>query len=256
MSSVITPWSSRTLISASPKSSPTGPTIRTSVKKLAARAKWTAEPPSIRSRSPKGVRTESKAIDPTAVSDISWWREGYSDRGVRRPGGAQGRRGSRPRTGRRPGRGERGPRRDELRGYARDPKRLPRRADPAADPRRGDQRHDARRAPRGGDGWQRGIRAEGRRARGVAGPTSGRGQRRPGRRTAAAGPDGACAAPLLRPHRGGRDGRDRGRGGWYRDARRPARQASRRPGDRAGLQRGETGARRAARSGRNGGLSR
>jgi hypothetical protein len=40
------------------------------VKKLAAREKWTAAPPSIRSRSPKGVRTESKAIDPTTVSDI------------------------------------------------------------------------------------------------------------------------------------------------------------------------------------------
>ena len=53
-----------------PKSSPTGPTTRTSVKKLAAREKWTAEPPSIRSRSPKGVRTESNAIEPTTVSDI------------------------------------------------------------------------------------------------------------------------------------------------------------------------------------------
>jgi hypothetical protein len=43
----------------------------TVVKKLAASAKWTAEPPNIRSRSPKGVRTESKAIDPTTVSDIA-----------------------------------------------------------------------------------------------------------------------------------------------------------------------------------------
>ena len=41
------------------------------MKKLAASEKWTAEPPSIRSRSPKGVRTESNAIDPTTVSDIS-----------------------------------------------------------------------------------------------------------------------------------------------------------------------------------------
>src|SRR5207247_571197 len=48
-----------------PKSSPTGPTTRTSVKKLAASEKWTAEPPSMRSRSPKGVLTASKAIDPT-----------------------------------------------------------------------------------------------------------------------------------------------------------------------------------------------
>jgi hypothetical protein len=39
------------------------------VKKLAASEKWTAVPPSIRSRSPNGVRTESKAIDPTTVSD-------------------------------------------------------------------------------------------------------------------------------------------------------------------------------------------
>ena len=53
------------------KSSPTGPTTRTSVKKLAASAKWTADPPSIRSRSPNGVRTLSKAIDPTTVSDTA-----------------------------------------------------------------------------------------------------------------------------------------------------------------------------------------
>src|SRR2546421_3118586 len=65
MSSVFTPRSRSTAYSSSPKSSPTGPTTRTSVKKLAAREKWTAEPPSIRSRSPKGVLTASKAIDPT-----------------------------------------------------------------------------------------------------------------------------------------------------------------------------------------------
>jgi hypothetical protein len=40
------------------------------VKKLAARLKWTAEPPSIRSRSPNGVRTESYAMLPTTVSAI------------------------------------------------------------------------------------------------------------------------------------------------------------------------------------------
>ena len=67
MSAVSIPWSVSTAISSSPKSSPTGPTTRTSVKKLAASAKCTAEPPSIRSRSPNGVRTESKAIDPTTV---------------------------------------------------------------------------------------------------------------------------------------------------------------------------------------------
>ena len=43
-----------TSYSSSPKSSPTGPTTRTSVKKLAASEKWTAEPPSMRSRSPNG----------------------------------------------------------------------------------------------------------------------------------------------------------------------------------------------------------
>ena len=44
---------------ASSKSSPTGPTGRTSSKNDAARAKWVAAPPSIRSRSPKGVLTAS-----------------------------------------------------------------------------------------------------------------------------------------------------------------------------------------------------
>src|SRR3954468_21770290 len=68
MSSVITPRLERTPSSSSPKSSPTGPTTRTSVNMLAASEKWTAEPPSIRSRSPKGVRTESNATDPTTSS--------------------------------------------------------------------------------------------------------------------------------------------------------------------------------------------
>src|SRR4051794_17935144 len=57
----------RTSYSSSPKSSPTGPTTRTSVKKLAASEKWTAEPPSMRSRSPNGVFTESKAMEPTTT---------------------------------------------------------------------------------------------------------------------------------------------------------------------------------------------
>src|SRR3954451_16108307 len=65
MSSVLTPLSCSTAYCSSPKSSPTGPTTRTSVKKLAASEKWTAEPPSIRARSPNGVLTASKAIDPT-----------------------------------------------------------------------------------------------------------------------------------------------------------------------------------------------
>src|SRR3954454_21116049 len=56
-----------TSYSESPKSSPTGPTTRTSQKKLAASEKCTADPPSMRSRSPKGVFTESNAIDPTTT---------------------------------------------------------------------------------------------------------------------------------------------------------------------------------------------
>src|SRR5437764_5550404 len=67
MSSVFTPREWSTSYSASPKSSPTGPTTRTSVKKLAAKEKCTAEPPSIFSRSPKGVLTASNAIDPTTT---------------------------------------------------------------------------------------------------------------------------------------------------------------------------------------------
>src|ERR1700739_2135624 len=70
MSSVITPRPCSTSRCSGPKSSPTGPTIRTSVKNEEASEKWTAEPPSIRSRLPKGVVTASKAIDPTTVSDI------------------------------------------------------------------------------------------------------------------------------------------------------------------------------------------
>ena len=68
MSSVTMPRLSSTSNCSAPKSSPTGPTGRTSVKKLAASEKWTAAPPSMRSRSPNGVLTASKAIDPTTVS--------------------------------------------------------------------------------------------------------------------------------------------------------------------------------------------
>ena len=70
MSSVLTPRSRSTAYSASPKSSPTGPTTRTSVKKLAASEKWVAAPPRMRSRSPKGVLIASNAIDPTTVTDM------------------------------------------------------------------------------------------------------------------------------------------------------------------------------------------
>jgi hypothetical protein len=70
MSSVRTPCPWSTSYSDSPKSSPTGPTGRTSVKKLAASEKCTAEPPSARSRSPNGVFIASNAIDPTTVRDM------------------------------------------------------------------------------------------------------------------------------------------------------------------------------------------
>ena len=56
---------------SSPKSSPTGPTTRTSSKKEAASAKCVAAPPTIRSRLPNGVATVSKAIDPTTVMAIA-----------------------------------------------------------------------------------------------------------------------------------------------------------------------------------------
>src|SRR3954452_16091371 len=69
-SSVTVPRVRRTAMSSSPKSSPTGPTTRTSSKNDAARPKWVAAPPSIRSREPNGVLTASKAKDPTTVTLI------------------------------------------------------------------------------------------------------------------------------------------------------------------------------------------
>ena len=71
MSEVSTPRRERISCSSGPKSSPTGPTTLTSVKKLAASAKCTAEPPSMRSRAPNGVVTLSNAIEPTTVRDTS-----------------------------------------------------------------------------------------------------------------------------------------------------------------------------------------
>ena len=68
MSSVITPRRRSTSYSASPKSSPTGPTTRVSAKNDEASEKCTAEPPSSRSRLPVGVSTASNAMDPTTVS--------------------------------------------------------------------------------------------------------------------------------------------------------------------------------------------
>src|SRR5947209_514819 len=70
MSPVSTPRPRSTAYSSSPKSSPTGPTTWTVSKNDAAREKCTAEPPIIRSRSPNGVLTASKAIEPTTVSDM------------------------------------------------------------------------------------------------------------------------------------------------------------------------------------------
>src|SRR5918997_2930391 len=68
MSSVLMPRACRTAYSSSPKSSPTGPTTRISSKNEAASAKWTAAPPSMRSRPPCGVCTASNAMDPTTVT--------------------------------------------------------------------------------------------------------------------------------------------------------------------------------------------
>src|SRR5438067_8857991 len=67
---VSTLWRVNTSLSPSPKSPPTTPTTRTSVKKLAAIEKCDAEPPSIRSRLPNGVSTASNATEPTTNSDM------------------------------------------------------------------------------------------------------------------------------------------------------------------------------------------
>src|SRR4051795_5439728 len=180
MSSVITPRLSSAPSSSGPKSSPTGPTTRTSVKKLAASEKWTAEPPSIRSRSPNGVRTESKAIDPTAVSDISLRCEGYSDRGVRRARAAQAGRGSRPRGVRRHGGRGRRAVRDELGGHTRYPERLPGGAGAAVDPGSRDRRHHRGWPQGGGADEQRRLRPEGGGPRGLPGAAARRGVGRAG----------------------------------------------------------------------------
>ena len=71
MSEVSIPRERSSSVCSSEKSSPTGPTTWTSQKKLAASAKWTADPPSMRSRSPNGVRTLSNAMLPTTVSDMN-----------------------------------------------------------------------------------------------------------------------------------------------------------------------------------------
>src|SRR3954467_15476730 len=79
MSSVLTPRACSTPNSASPKSSPTGPTTDVSAKKDDASAKCTAEPPSIRSRLPACVSTASNAMEPTTVT-IAMGAAGYRPR--------------------------------------------------------------------------------------------------------------------------------------------------------------------------------
>ena len=69
-SSVFVPRVASTARAAASKSSPTGPTTRTSSKKDAASAKCVAAPPTIRSRLPNGVVTVSKAMEPTTVMGI------------------------------------------------------------------------------------------------------------------------------------------------------------------------------------------
>ena len=145
----------------------------------------------------------------------------------------------------------------QLRRHPRDPQRLPRQADAAADPRRRDQRHARRTGRR-----VAAMLADGGYAEKVvvpealAGPGPRRGLRRPGRGAPAPGADRARARPPLRAARGGRDGRRRGRRRRHRHARGPARQARRRAGDRARLERGEARAGRAARRRRDGRLAR
>ena len=67
-SSVMVPRVRSVAHDGSSKSSPTGPTTRTSSKNDAASAKCVAAPPSIRSRDPDGVLTASYAIEPTTVT--------------------------------------------------------------------------------------------------------------------------------------------------------------------------------------------
>src|SRR4051794_12174932 len=76
MSSVLTPRACSTPNSASPKSSPTGPTTDVSAKKDDASEKCTAEPPSIRSRLPACVSTASNAMEPTTVT-VAMGAAGY-----------------------------------------------------------------------------------------------------------------------------------------------------------------------------------
>src|ERR1700761_2109285 len=68
---VSTPFLVSTCSCSGRKSSPTTPTTRTSVKKLAERAKCVAAPPRTRSRLPLGVSSESNATEPTTRIDMN-----------------------------------------------------------------------------------------------------------------------------------------------------------------------------------------
>src|SRR5580698_5853864 len=69
---VSTPLDVNTASCMGRKSSPTTPTTRTSVKKLAAKAKCVAAPPNTRSRLPLGVSRESNATEPTTrIANVS-----------------------------------------------------------------------------------------------------------------------------------------------------------------------------------------
>ena len=137
-SSVITPRAWRIAYSASPKSSPTGPTMRVSASCDEAIEKCTAAPPSRRSRLPAGVSTASKAMDPTTVSVMAA-REASAgrhygpahardpDHRVGRARGARaGRRPAGARARRPPGARARHELRDQLRRHPRARELLPR----------------------------------------------------------------------------------------------------------------------------------
>ena len=208
------------------------------MKKLAASEKWTAAPPSMRSRSPNGVLTASKAIDPTTVRDIAgtaavarcacethrWPMKAIQIRGVRRARGARATSSSPIR------------RRARARSWSRSPaaginfadthatrndylaeQSLPLIPGAEVSGRTADGRRVA--ALLGSGGYAEKVVG----ARGAADPGPRRGRRRPGGGAAAAGPDRDGAGPALRPDRAGRDDRGRGRRRRHRHARGAAR---------------------------------
>ncbi len=153
-SSVLVPRVRRTAKASSSKSSPTGPTARISSKNDAARAKCVAAPPSIRSRSPNGVFTASKAMDPTTVTLIGGrgYRASQGDAGtvrgdandacratdrLRGARGAGGRGGPRAAAGAWGGPRGGHDRRDQLRGHPHAREHLRAGGEPASRPRCG-----------------------------------------------------------------------------------------------------------------------